>query len=110
MIKFFFKTAIGVKYVPYYTKTEKYYISNTASGCIEEGFLINGSNPLPGHYMTASSSYAADHGPEFAILHNQFVIYGEHIGSWCPTSGDHNAGTSYIQVPHFRTYVNLLQR
>jgi len=71
--------------------------SSTASGCIEEGFLINGPNPLPQHYMTASSSWGPYHYPEFAILHNTYTS-GVHIGSWCPTNADFEAGNSYMQV------------
>jgi len=71
--------------------------SPTASGCIEEDFLINGPHPLPGIYMTASSSYDDRHGPEYATLHNTYVE-GVTIGSWCPVKTDWNAGTSFIQV------------
>jgi len=69
----------------------------TASGCIEEAFLINGPNPLPRTLMTASSSWNVNTSPEFAILHNTHTP-GVHIGSWCPTDEDFEAGTSFIQV------------
>jgi len=47
--------------------------------------------------MTASTSYNAQHGPEYAIRHNTFVE-GVHIGSWGPNNDDFNAGTSFIQL------------
>jgi len=67
------------------------------SVCIEEGFLVNGPNPLPDAHFSASSSWDHQHYPFYAKLDNKF-IEGVHYGTWCPASADFDAGTSYIQV------------
>jgi len=69
--------------------------SRLAPTCTSEVPLVNGSNPIPDSYMTASSAYDDNHGPRYARLNN---IVG--AGAWCPTLGDAYAQqlTMHLQV------------
>jgi len=70
------------------------YVSD--SGCIEQGYLVNGPHSLPNNYMTQSSYWDDRHLAAGARLHRGFT--DPHVGAWCPTITDRRAESLYIQA------------